>query len=205
MATNGNLITVRVTDLAGNTATTNFNVILNYATATNPPVVKLIWPLAGMAVCGSNCTMREALSDETGSLVATVVNGDGTTNVIEAVVERNGMFWLENVPLNGTNQITLQATDAAGNVAVTNFTLNPSTINLQITSLPSGDDLWNPHGPVAGVVNDPNVVVTVNGANAAVATTANADGSYSWSAEDAPIYGTGTANAAPTANVNGST
>ena len=117
LATNVNLITLRVTDLAGNVAVTNFTVILDYATATNPPVVTLLWPLAGMAVSGSNCTVRGTLSDETGSLVATVVNGDGTTNVLAAVVERNGMFWVENIPLNGTNRICLQATDAAGNVA----------------------------------------------------------------------------------------
>ena len=38
--------------------------------------------------------------------MAQVVNGDGTTNMIQGLVERNGMFWIENVPLNGTNQMT---------------------------------------------------------------------------------------------------
>ena len=63
---------------------------------------------------------------------------DGTTNLITGLVERNRMFWIENVPLNGTNQISLQAMDAAGNLTVTNFIVKPSTIQLTIDSTPTG-------------------------------------------------------------------
>ncbi len=193
LMTNGNVLTVRVTDRAGNTATTNFTVVLNYATATNPPVVKILWPQAGLRVSGTNTTLRGTTSDETGAIAATVVNGDGTTNVIEGVIERNGTFWVENVPLNGTNQISIQVTDAAGNVTTTNFAVKPSSIHLQITGTPQGDDLWKGRGLVSGVVSASTAAVTVNGANATVATTANADGTYDWYADDVPIYGSGTA------------
>ena len=184
---------LRVTDRAGNTTTTNFNVTLDYTTATNPPVVTLIWPQDGMAVSGTNCTLRGTMSDETGTIVAQVVNGDGTTNVITGLVERNHMFWLENVPLNGTNHVTLQATDAAGNVTVTNFTVKPSSLILTIISTPTGDDLYKPAGSVSGTVGDAGATVTVNGMTATVYPTANADSTYDWSADAVPNNGKGTA------------
>lgn len=147
-----------------------------------------------MAVCGTNITIRGTMSDETGTVQAQVVNGDGTTNMIAGLVERNNMFWLENVPLNGTNQISIQAIDAAGNVAVTNFTVKPDDLILTISSTPTGDDLWHGAGAVYGTVSDTNVTVTVNGTNAVVdGSYANADGTYNWMATGAPIYGEGTA------------
>ena len=193
LATNLNWLTLRVTDRAGNTATTNFSVVLDYTSATNPPVVKLLWPLDGMAVSATNCTMRGTMSDETGDIVAEVVNGDGTTNLITAIVERNGMFWLENVPLNGTNQIHLQATDAAGNVTVTNFTVKPSAMKFKIAFTPEGESLYKPTGMVGGTVSDPNVTVTVNGAVANVEQTPDGNGDYIWIVNDAPVQGQGTA------------
>ena len=187
LATNINYLTLHVTDRAGNVATTNFTVTLDYSIATNPPVVTLIWPQDGMAVSGSNCTIRGTMSDETGSVMAQVINGDGTTNQITGLVERNGNFWLENVPLNGTNQITLQAADASGNnVATTNFIVNPSSLNLTIDSTPTGNDLYQPYGSVSGTVSDGSATVTVNGAAATVS-------GNNWTATNVPISDQGTA------------
>jgi hypothetical protein len=186
--TNGvNNLTLHATDLAGNVTTTNFNVVLDYSTATNPPVVTLIWPTDGMAVSGTTCTMRGTMSDETGTIVAQIVDGDGNTNTVNGIVERNGMFWLENVPLNGVNQVSVQATDAAGNVTTTNFMVNPATLTLTIDSTPTGDALYQGYGTVGGTVGDPSAAVTVNGVTASV------DGGGNWSAADVPIYGKGTA------------
>ena len=109
------------------------------------------------------------------------------------IVERNHMFWLENVPLNGTNHVTLQATDAAGNVTVTNFTVKPSSLILTIISTPTGDDLYKPAGSVSGTVGDAGATVTVNGMTATVYPTANADSTYDWSADAVPNNGKGTA------------
>jgi len=104
--TNGvNHFTLRMTDRAGNATTTNFNVVLDYATVTAAPVIKLIWPQAGMALSGSSCTIRGTMDDETGDIVAQVVNGDSTMTTLTGLVERNHMFWIENVPLNGTSRL----------------------------------------------------------------------------------------------------
>ena len=107
------------------------------------------------AVSGTNITIRGTMSDECGTIQATVIGGDGSTNVVEGLVERNQNFWIENVPLNGTNQITLKATDAAGNVTTTNFTVYPAAIQLKITYTPTGDALWQRTGTVGGTVSDP--------------------------------------------------
>lgn len=192
LATNANFITLRVTDRAGNTTTTNFNVVLDYTMATNLPVVALIWPQDGMAVSGDTCTIRGTMSDETGTIMAQVVNGDGTTNLIAGLVERNGMFWIENVPLNGTNQISIQATDAAGHVATNNFTIMPSVITLTIDTTPTGDELYQGYGSVYGTVSDPDATVTVNGMT--VTNDFWTDGAtWYWEVDNVPIYGQGTA------------
>ncbi|MEI8292147.1 MAG: hypothetical protein WCH99_21970, partial [Verrucomicrobiota bacterium] len=203
LATNDNWITLRAIDRAGNTVTTNFNVILDYTTATNSPTASLVWPQDGWAVSGTNVTIRGSMSDETGSVVAQVINGDGTTNNITGVVERNGNFWLENVPLNGTNQISLQVIDAAGNVTMTNLTVKPSSLLLTIDATPTGDALYQPSGSVSGRVNDPDAVVTVNGKTAEVASEPDGDGNYSWTADGVPNYGEGTATYDATANTAG--
>ena len=192
LATNANVITLRVTDRAGNTTTTNFTVTLDYTTATNPPTVSLIWPLAGMAVSGTNLTLRGTMSDETGTIVAQIADGDGNTNLVTGLVERNGMFWIENVPLNGESQITLQATDAAGNVTTTNLTIMPSDLVLTIDSTPTGDALWHGAGSVYGTVSDSTATVTVNGLT--VTNDFWTDGeTWYWSVDNVPIYGQGTA------------
>jgi hypothetical protein len=119
------------------------------------------------------------------------------------MVERNHMFWLENVPLNGTNQISVQATDAAGNVTATNFTVKPSSFALTIDFTPGGDDLYKPFGNVSGTVSDPSAMVTVNGMAATVDTEANNAGTYNWIMDSVPIYGQGTATFDAVANTSG--
>jgi hypothetical protein len=191
--TNGiNEIVVHCLDRAGNLSSTNISVVLDYTSATNPPSLSLIWPQEGMCVRGTNCTIRGTMSDETGSIVAQVVNGDGTTNVINGLIERNNMFWIEGAPINGTNAITVQATDAAGNITTTNITLYPATTTLTIDSTPTGTDLYQSTGPVSGTVGDPSATVTVNGIAATVDPEGNDAGTYDWNASNVPIYGQGT-------------
>ena len=205
LATNDNFITLCVTDRAGNTTTTNFDVVLDYSGATNPPVVNLIWPTNGMTVSGSSCTIQGTMSDETGTIVAQIVDSDGNSNTLTGIVERNGMFWVENVPLNGTNQISLQAVDAAGKVTTTNFTVIKSDVILTIDSTPTGVGLYQVSGSVTGTVSDPTATVTVNGVAATVDATDYGDGLYNWSADDVPIYGQGTATFNAVASVPGQT
>jgi hypothetical protein len=54
IATNENVITLRVADLAGNVTMTNFTVILDYSTATNAPEVAVVWPVPGAHLSGDS-------------------------------------------------------------------------------------------------------------------------------------------------------
>ena len=182
---NDNFITLHVTDRAGNTTTTNITVTLDYTTATSPTVT-LLWPQDGMAVSGTGITIRGKTSDETGKVVAQVVNGNGVTTTLNGIVERNGMFWIENVPLNGTSQINIQTTDGSGNhVTQTPFTVSTGSFLLTIDSTPGGDALWQRTGSVSGRVGHAGATVTVNGKTATVDTQASGS-SYNWHADGVP-------------------
>ncbi len=186
--TNGvNTITVRAADLAGNVTTTNVTITLDFSGDTNPPVIAVTWPQDGAQISGTNFTLRGVLDDETAQISAQVVATNNVTNIVSGLVERSGTFWLENLPLNsGANTVTLTATDAAGNVSVTNLTLFQSAVTLTINSVPDSQ-LNQSSTTVSGTVSDPTYSVWVNGVQAAV------DGSGHWTTNNVPIYGNGTA------------
>ena len=123
--TNGiNSITLHATDLAGNTTVTNFSFTLDYSNDTNPPAISLYWPRDGMQVSGSNITWRGFVDDATAVVTVSVTDANGVTNSANAIVEREGKVWAEDLLLSdGTNLLTLTATDAARNVAATNITV----------------------------------------------------------------------------------
>ena len=185
--TNGlNRLTLHVTDLAGNTTVTNLQVTLNYAIATNP-VVQLTWPQNGMQICGGSFTLRGLVDDPTAGISATITDTHGDTNVIAGDVERTGVLWVENLPLNsGTNWITLNVTNAAGLTSQTNLTVVQSPLTLALTAI--NDDLWQPVVDVSGVISDPSYQVWVNG----VPGTNNGDGT--WNAYNVPISASGVAS-----------
>lgn len=164
--TNGvNEITLRASDRAGNVTTTNFQVTLSYATATNPPVLALLWPTNGTALSGDTFFLRGRINDETARLWAERVAG-GFTIEYPGLVERDGTFWVENLPVAaGVNEFTIRAEDAAGNLNSTNLTVVKSEVDLAITATPEGDALYAPFGTVIGTVTaaDPPYSVTVNG------------------------------------------
>lgn len=173
--TNGlNTITFHATDLAGNVTVTNFNITLDYSSRTNPPVVNLFWPQNGTLVCNSSYTWRGWVNDPASTVTAQLVDTSGNTNVFDAIVERNGDFWVENIPETGTNYLTLTVTDSAGNVAMTNITVYPGAVSLTIDT-PASDQLWSPVLTVTGTMGDfANYSVWVNGAKA----TSNGDGTW---------------------------
>ena len=82
-------------------------------------------------------------------------------------MERSGNFRAENLPLSGgTNELTLTATDAAGNVVTTNISIIQSPLQLIMNDVP-GDQLWNPTVNVTGAISDPaDYTVWVNGVKA---------------------------------------
>jgi hypothetical protein len=179
-----NTITLYAMDRAGNVSTNVFN--YTFVLPTNPPVLKVWWPQEGAQVCGTNFTVRGWVSDATAMVTAEIIGG-GTTTTADALVERDGRFWVKDLPLaGGTNSFELTASDVAANVAVTNITIVKSTVELTIDP-PDGSVLNQPYVTVTGTINVSDYKVWVNGVEA----TLNGDGT--WAAQDVPTTGGGTA------------
>ena len=94
-----NQITVHAQDLAGNMSTSNYTFTLDYSSKTNPPALALYWPTNGSVICGTNFSWRGSVNDPTVSLSAQIVDSSGDTNVVSGIVERNGNFWIDGLPL----------------------------------------------------------------------------------------------------------
>ena len=179
--TNGlNAFTFHATDLAGNVATVNYNVTVDYSAKTNPPNVQLIWPTNGMSIASDTVTIRGLLDDATVKMVASVTDTNNVTNIISGVVERDGRFWLDNVPLMaGTNVIALTATDAAGNVTTNQLTLQRSLITVTVNT-PVITNASQTTVSVTGTVSDQTAIVWVNGVEGITSGT-------NWSADNVPV------------------
>jgi hypothetical protein len=182
-----NSIALHATDRAGNVTTTNITVTLDYSGAA-PPVVSVTWPPSDTPLSGPTFYVRGRVSDETASVTAQVVDGANNTTVVDGTVERNGVFWVEDLPLAaGTSTVTLTVTNAAGNVTATSLTVTASDVTLTINSTPSDESLYQATGYVNGYISDPSYAVVVNGKPVSV------DQLGAWSANDVPIRGQGTA------------
>jgi hypothetical protein len=184
--TNGlNVLTLHAIDLAGNVSTTNVYVTLDYGGKTNAPVIQLHWPRDGQTVSGG-FAIRGLADDFTASVSASFVDTNGVTNILDAIVERDGTFWIENVPPTiGSTTLQVTATDATGNKSATNFTVFQSPISLAITD--SYFDSTHPTGTIYGSIDSTNYAVWVNGVQASLI------GSGRWIANNVPINDGGTA------------
>jgi hypothetical protein len=126
------------------------------------------------------------VDDPSAVLSAEVTDGDGDTNVVAGVVERNGNFWVDNIPLfAGTTYLTLTATDIAGNVTNTSIAIVQSDVQINIA--PITDDLTQPTVGVSGTINDTNYALWVNGV--LVTNFSASDTNYSWTAYNVPVNG----------------
>ncbi len=185
-----NLITLRVTDPAGNTTTTNINVTLDYSTATNP-MIDITWPQNGDKITGNSFIVRGWTEDAVATVAATIVDANGITNTINGTVERNGKLWVESLPLaTGSNWVTLAVTNTAGLSSVTNFAVLKS--DLVLTMNPVGESLWHGYVTVTGYVSDDTRAVWVNGVKAVV--TPRGDGTANWTATRVPVTEGGVAS-----------
>ncbi|MGD0207024.1 MAG: hypothetical protein ABSC89_05390 [Verrucomicrobiota bacterium] len=202
--TNGlNTITIHATDLAGDTTTTNFYFTLDYSSKTNPPTVQVTWPQNGTQISGNYFTCRGVINDPTATVTALVVftNSDTNTfsngvytNTYMASVERNGNFWLENLPLNaGTNTFTIRVKDAAGNTSVTNVNVVKSSFTLTVNPVTPDSQLWQPTVNLTGTISDATYAVWVNGVKG------HNNGNGTWSASNVPTSSGGTASFTVTA------
>jgi hypothetical protein len=193
--TNGlNTITLHATDWAGNSTTTNFNFTLDYSGKTNLPTMQFYWPTNGTQIAGTNFTWRGGVSDFTATVTAQTVDTNGDTNIFNGVVERNGNFWVQNLPLNtGTNSFTLTVTDAAGNVATTNMSVVSSALVVTVNESSSDSQLWQSTINLTGTISDATYAVWVNGVKG------HNNGDGTWSANNVPVNKGGTASFVVTA------
>jgi hypothetical protein len=185
--TNGvNGITVRVMDRAGNITATNFTVTVDYAVATNP-VVAVLWPSNNVQLAGETFTVRGTLDDPTAVVIAQLTSTNGVITT-DGVVERNGTFWVENLPLaGGTNWLLLTVTNVAGQATETNLTFIRSGISLGMDAL-APEGLCRAKVDATGTISDTAAAVFVNG----VAAVNHGDGT--WSAVGVPVSPGGVAS-----------
>ena len=185
-----NVITLHLTDAAGNETTTNLNVTLDYSQATKP-TIQLIWPQDGMDICDHSFTLRGQTEDASSIISASIKDTNENTNNIMGEVERTGRLWVENIPLHdGTNRLALTVQNSAGLSSVTNINLVYSSFVLVIDSIKG--DLWVPPVTVTGHESDATYPVWVNGVKAVVST--NSDGTGKWVARNVPVTAGGVAS-----------
>jgi len=160
--TNGlNGFMLYATDLAGNTTTTNLTFDLDYSSKTNPPAVQLYWPQGGNQISGTNLLVCGHVDDTTVNVSARIVDGNNHTNFAGGAVGRDGVFWLQNLPLNTpTNILTLTVQDVVGNTTVTNLTLRQSDVTLTLNPVTAGAT------SVSGTIGASGYKIWVNGTNA---------------------------------------
>jgi hypothetical protein len=188
--TNGlNAIKVCATDLAGNVSTNNFTFTLDYSGKTNPPSVQITWPKDGTKVTGSSFTLDGVVEDPAAAITAEIVATNGAVNTANGLVERNGRFWVDNLPLGGgTNVLTLTVKDSAGNTSVTNLNIIKGILVLTMDPVVPDSDLWKPKLDLTGVISDASYAVWVNGVKG------HNNGDGTWSAADVPTTSGGVAS-----------
>lgn len=178
-----NTIVLSGTDNAGFSFTTNFTMVFTTAGDTNPPVFSIDSPELGEEVADDSFTIRGPSDDPTAKYIGQI-SANGHTNNLSALVERNGYFWFEHVPLAlGANQVTIVATDVAGNSSSTNFIIYGSDdVRIHMDAVVPADQLWQPKiEAVTGTVKPANHDVWINGVQAVV----KPDGT--WLAKDVPV------------------
>jgi hypothetical protein len=179
LANGVNTFIVHATDLAGNMATTNFSVTLNYSNKP-APVVQLNWPQSGVQICGTSFTCNGWISDPTATVSVQLVDTNGNTTAINATVGRDGNFWAAGMPLiGGTNVLTLTMTDVVSNTVTTNLAVLQGSVGLGIDSVSVGQSA------ITGEIASTNYTVWVNGSQA----TNNDDGT--WAAQITPVGNSG--------------
>lgn len=185
--TNGaNTITLHLTDLAGNVTTSVYTYTLDYSGVTSGPALTLYWPQNGGVVSGTSFTLRGLLDDPTATVAAQITDGNGVTSQGDGLVERNGLLWVENLPLGpGANTLTLSMTNAAGKSSSTSLTVIQSDVVLTIADL-SNTDLNQPFIYVSGTIIGDGYTVWVNGVQATLY-------GGTWGAVNVPVNVGGTA------------
>jgi hypothetical protein len=188
LALGANAVTVRATDLAGNSSVTTVGCVLDFGGDTTPPVITLHWPQHGEELAAETFDLRGQVDDPTA-----MVSVSGLTEApVAGLVERNGLFWVEGLPLAaGQNSLTLTATDAAGNSSAVGLTLVRGGTTIAINE-PAEEVLTSPTIDLSGTVSDNTHAVWVNGVRAALGGQ-DESGAWLWTAAAVPLNDRGTA------------
>jgi Glucodextranase, domain B len=188
LAKGKNRIAIHVRDESGRQYSTKRFYTLDYSIDKTPPVIKLIWPQDKTKIGGSEFTLQAQVDDNNASIKTTIKNSAGTTYNTDAIVERSGLVWVKDLPIEpGINTVTIIATDAAGNSSTNIFSVSKSAVTVTMQPL-ENNQLNKSRVNVRGTVSDSNCLVKVNGIQATV----HEDGT--WDAKDVPVSPTGTAN-----------
>jgi RHS repeat-associated protein len=167
LVTGSNTLTFAATDAAGNHA----QVARTLVRDADPPAITMASPSDNVLTRSATVTVSGTIADV--SVVTATLNG------VPLVLATDGSY-ATTIPLaEGTNILTLVATDAAGNSATTtrSLTLDTTPPALAVSSPADGTTTEAESVPVSGTVIDASVVhVTINGAPAAVASGGAFDG-----------------------------
>ena len=132
------------------------------------------------------------MDDPTATVNARIVDAAGNSHSKTGIVERNGLVWVEGLPLAaGANTLTVTSTDAAGNTSVTNIGVIKSAITITIDSVPD-EQLNNPTTTVTGTISVNDRTLWVNGVKI-TSFTANGQGGWNWEADEVSTGSGGTA------------
>lgn len=187
LAKGKNYITIHVRDTNGKQHSTKRCYILDFTGDKTPPVVTLIWPTNNCEIAGDDFELQARVDDDNAGIKATIKDAQGQIHGGYAIVERNGTVWVKNLPVfPGSNEVTVVATDAAGNSSTNRFNVGRSSVTVAMQPLTSGQlnkSLVNVHG----TVSDATCGVKVNDIEATV----HSDGT--WEAQQVRVSPTGTA------------
>lgn len=178
-----NTIVLSGEDEAGFSFTTNFTMVFTTAGDKTPPVFSIDWPKPMEEIAEDSITIRGPSDDPTAKMVG-LISANGHTNSLSALIERNGYFWFEHVPLAlGPNQVAIVATDVAGNSSSTNFVIyGTDDVRVHMDAVMSVDQLWQSKiAVVTGTVKPADHDVWINGIQATV----KPDGT--WLAKNVPV------------------
>ncbi len=184
LTSGANDITLRATDVAGNTTVVNVSYTL--VSDSVAPQITLGWPEDGMHICGDSFTVDGWLDDPTASVALRVDPAGGDAATYLGLVERNGHFWVENLPLtDGVTSLSIVATDPWGNSSTANLAVTRSALNLSINVDPA--KLRDATTSVAGGIEAGDYSIWINGLKA------ENYGNGTWFRDAVPVNAGGTA------------
>jgi hypothetical protein len=187
LAKGKNRITIYVRDKSGKQYSTRRFYTLDYTSKKTPPVLTLIWPTNNTEVMGDDFTLNAQVDDNNATIKTAIKDAQGRVQEGYAIVERSGLVWVNNLPVNpGSNEVTVVATDAAGNSSTNRFNVGRSSVTVTMQPL-EPNQLNKPLVNVHGTISDATCGVKVNGVEATVHTNGT------WEAQKVRVSPTGTA------------